>query len=41
MMAEELSNSRELKIRKAVRYEKEAAAFSDAIGWVRQQIWVH
>ncbi len=39
MMAEELSNSGELKIRSAVWYEKEAATFSDAIGCVRQQIW--
>ena len=39
MMAEELSNRGELKIRSAVWYEKEAATFSDAIGCVRQQIW--
>ena len=39
MMGQELSNSGELKIRKAVWYEKETATFSDAIGCIRQQIW--
>lgn len=40
MMAETLSQEGKLKIRKAVWYEKRAATFSDAIGCVRQQIWV-
>lgn len=39
MMAQELSNSGKLPIRRAVWYEKEVATFSDAIGCVRQQIW--
>ena len=39
MMARELCEGGKLKIRSAVRYQKELATFSAAIGCVRQQLW--
>lgn len=39
IMANELKQTENLKIRRAVWYEKEVATFSDAISCVRQQIW--
>lgn len=39
LMAQQLSKGGKLKIRRAIRYHKELATFSDAIGCVRQQIW--
>ena len=40
MLGQELFNNDKLKIRSAAWYKKEAATFSDAIGCVRQHLWV-
>lgn len=39
MVAQELSKTGKPKMRQAVRYHKEMATFSDAVGCVRRQVW--
>ncbi len=39
MVAQKLERTGKLKMRQAMRYQKQVATFSDAIGCVRQQIW--